>query len=148
MLKERVYHQPLVIFTTDNIDADKPIPVVILPPVRFIGDPTIQKRTGSKQESWYPEISVAVITTAAVPVEDDLDYIGKKNRNGVIHMEFYGEASWVNLLGEVWKNQGMDQWVDLITNPSSRYEVPKIYWLVSVFHGMKKNHGRRETDIN
>ena len=39
MVKEIVDHQPVVIFTKENIYADKPVVVVILPPVRFIGGP-------------------------------------------------------------------------------------------------------------
>ena len=40
MLKEGADHLPVVIFAEDNIYADKPVPVVNLPPVRFIGCPT------------------------------------------------------------------------------------------------------------
>ena len=37
MLKERAYHLPVVLFTKYNMDADKPVPVVNLPTVWFIG---------------------------------------------------------------------------------------------------------------
>ena len=37
----------MVIFTKENTDADKPVPVVIIPPARFIGGPKSQGRTGS-----------------------------------------------------------------------------------------------------
>ena len=47
MLKEVADHQSVVLFTKDNIDSDKPVLVVNLPPVRFIGDPIRQGRTGS-----------------------------------------------------------------------------------------------------
>ena len=62
-------HQPVVIFTKENMDEDKPFPVINIPPVRFIGGSTRQVRTGSIQVSWVPEISVAVIITVGVSVE-------------------------------------------------------------------------------
>ena len=129
------------------MDADKPVPVVILPPVRFIGGPTRQGRTGSIHVSSDPEISVAVITTVGIPVEEALADIGMKTRNVVIHMECDVEASWVKLLGEVWTNQSVEQWVDWLTNPSSGEEVPNTNWLIAVFPGTKKNNGRPEPII-
>ena len=54
MVKEIGGQHPVVLFTKDNTDADKPVPVVILSPVRFIGGPTRQKRTGIIQGAWYP----------------------------------------------------------------------------------------------
>ena len=68
MVKEVVYHQPLVLFTKENMGVDKPVPVVNIPPMRFIGNPTRQGRTGSIQVTQDPEISVAVITMVGVPV--------------------------------------------------------------------------------
>ena len=68
------------------MDADKPVPVVNLPPVKFIGINTNQGITGNIQGDWYPEISVAVITTVGIPVEEDLAYIGMKSRNVVISL--------------------------------------------------------------
>ena len=44
MVKEGADHHPVVIFTKDNMDVDKPVPVVNLPPVRFIGGPSKQER--------------------------------------------------------------------------------------------------------
>ena len=41
MVKERADHQPVVLFTNENMGADKTVPVVIIPPVRFIGGPTM-----------------------------------------------------------------------------------------------------------
>ena len=55
MVKERTDHQIVVIFTKDNMGTDKPVTVVIIPPVRFIGGPQIQGRTESIQVSWDPE---------------------------------------------------------------------------------------------
>ena len=78
--------------------ADKPVPVVILPPVRFICGPTRQGRIGSIQGSWDPEISLAVIITLGIPAEEDLADIGTKTRNVVIHMDCDGDASWIKLL--------------------------------------------------
>ena len=45
MVYEGADHQPVVIFTKYNMDADKPVPVVNIPPVMFIGAPTRQGRT-------------------------------------------------------------------------------------------------------
>ena len=42
--KEGAYHLPVVLLTKCRVDADKPIPVVNLPPVRFIVGPTSQGR--------------------------------------------------------------------------------------------------------
>ena len=68
MVKERAYYLPVVLFSKENIDADKPIPEVNLPPVSFIGAPTRHRRIGIIQVSWDLEISVAVIITLGVPV--------------------------------------------------------------------------------
>ena len=59
MVKERADYQPVVLFTRENMDANKP-------PVRFIGGPKRQKITGSMQGAWDPERPVAVITTLGV----------------------------------------------------------------------------------
>ena len=83
----------MIISTKDNMDAYKPVPVVIIPLVRFIGGPTSQGRTRSIQGSGDPEISIALITTVGIPVEDDFDDIGTKTINLVIHMECDGVAS-------------------------------------------------------
>ena len=42
MVKEGLDHLPVVLFTKDNMYAYKPVPMVNLPPVRFIGGPTKQ----------------------------------------------------------------------------------------------------------
>ena len=81
------------------MDVDKPVPVVIIPPVRFIYCPTRQKRTGTIQGACDPEILVYVITTMGVPVEETLAGIGTKIINLAIRMECDSEASWVTLLG-------------------------------------------------
>ena len=107
----------MVLFTKYNIDTYKPVPVVNIPPMRFIGGLTRQGRTVSIHGAWEPEISVAVITTVGVPVEEALDDIGMKSINVVINMECDGEAYWVKSLGELWTNQSVDQWVVWITNP-------------------------------
>ena len=80
----------MVLFKKDHIDSDIPGPVVILPPVRFIGAPRRQGRTGIIQGSWDPEISLSVITTVWIPVEEALVDIGMKTKNLVIHMECDG----------------------------------------------------------
>ena len=76
----------MIIFTKYSMDADKPVTVINLPPVKFIGISTNQGRAVNNQEAWYPEISVAVITTVGVPVEEDLADIGMKSRNVVISL--------------------------------------------------------------
>ena len=40
MLKEIAYHLTVVLFAKNNIDADKPVPVVNISPVIFIGGTT------------------------------------------------------------------------------------------------------------
>ena len=40
MVKEGAERLPVVLFTEESIDADKTVPVVNLPPMRFIGGPT------------------------------------------------------------------------------------------------------------
>ena len=61
MMKERADHQPVLQFTKEKMEADKPVPVVNLPPVGFIGAPPRQGITGSIQGYWDPEILIAVI---------------------------------------------------------------------------------------
>ena len=52
------------------MDADKPVPVVYLPRVRFIGGPSNQGRTVNIQGACYPDISVAVVKSMGVHVEE------------------------------------------------------------------------------
>ena len=73
--------------------ANKPVPVVNLPPVSFIRGPTRQGIKGNINGSWYPEISVAVTTMLGVPVEEALGIIEMNSRNVVIHMNCNGEIS-------------------------------------------------------
>ena len=73
--------------------ANKPVPVVIIPPVRLIGVPKNHGRIGSMQGSWDPEILVSVINTLGIPVEEDLSGIGMEIINVVIHMECDSDAS-------------------------------------------------------
>ena len=84
----------MVIFTKENMGADKPVPLVILPPVRCMGGTIRNGIIGSKQVSWDPEISVYMITTVGIPLEEALVDIGMKSRYVVIHMECDGEAYW------------------------------------------------------
>ena len=147
MVKEIADHLPVVLSTRENIYGDKPIPATNIPPVRFIGFPTRQGIIGIIQGAWHPEISVSVITTVGVPVEEALNDIGMKARNVVIHMECDGEELWVKLLGEVCPTQGVDQWVDWLTSPSSVEEVPNTNWLIAVLPGTKKNDGSLDSGI-
>ena len=41
----------MVLFEKYNMDVDKPVPVIIIPPARFIGVPTRLVRTGIIQGS-------------------------------------------------------------------------------------------------
>ena len=75
------------IFTKENMDADKPVPVVNIPPVRFIGGPSKHGKTGNIQGAWYPDISVAVVIVVGILVEEELLGIGMKSKREVIHLE-------------------------------------------------------------
>ena len=90
MVNKGADHQPVVIFTKYNMDADKPVTVVNLPPVMFKGSFTRQARNGIIQGSWDPERSVAVITMVGIPVDEVLHDIGTKSRNVVIHIDCDG----------------------------------------------------------
>ena len=73
------------------MDADKPIPVLNLPPVSFIVVITSHGISGSIQVAWDPERSLYVINKVGVPVEEALADIVMKVGNVVIHMDFDGE---------------------------------------------------------
>ena len=60
----------MVLFTKENTDADKPVPVVNLPPVRFIGGISKQGITGNIQGACDSDILIAVIADVDVPVEE------------------------------------------------------------------------------
>ena len=62
--------------------------MVNIPPVRFIGGPTNQLRTGNIQGDWDPDISVSVVTSVGVTVEEVLSDIGMNSRIALIHLEF------------------------------------------------------------
>ena len=74
------------------MDTNKSVPVVNIPPVRFICGPIRQRRKSSTQGDWGPEILVSVITTVGIPLEEDFAGIVMKSRNVVIHMDFDDEA--------------------------------------------------------
>ena len=67
--------------------ADKPVPVVNLPPMMFIGTPSKQVRTGNIKGTWDTDRSVEVVTAVGVPVEEALSDIGMNARRAVIHLE-------------------------------------------------------------
>ena len=129
----------MVIFTKEIMEADKPVPVANIPPMRFIGGPTNYIRTGSIQISWDLEISVAEIIKVGVPLEKDLVGNGMKSRNLVIHMECDGEASWVLSLKILCPTQSLDQWVGWITYPPLVEEILNIDCLILVFPDTNKN---------
>ena len=68
MVKEGSYHQPVVIFTKESMDADEPVTVVNIPPVRYIRGPSKQGITGNMQGALDPDRSVAVVTSIGIPV--------------------------------------------------------------------------------
>ena len=99
MVKEGVDHRPVVIFAKENMDSYKPVTVVNISHVRFIGGPTSQVIIGNKQVVWDPEISVAVITTVGVPVEEAFSGIGMNSRKVVFRMECNVKSSWLRSIG-------------------------------------------------
>ena len=80
------------------MDADKPVPVVNLPPVIFIGGPSKKVITGKIQGAWDTDRSVAVVTAVGVPVEGALADIGMNSRRVVIHLECDCEENLLKLL--------------------------------------------------
>ena len=99
LVKEGEDHLSELIFTKDSMDADKPVPVVKNPPVRFIVIPTNQGITGNIAGYWHPEIFVAVITMVDVPVEEALDDILMNSIKVVIHLECDEKLSWMRSQG-------------------------------------------------
>ena len=69
------------------MEEDKPVPVVNLPTVRFIGGPSKQGISGNIQGVWYIDRSVAVVTALGVLVEEFLADIIINSRRAVIHLE-------------------------------------------------------------
>ena len=86
MVKEGADQFSVVLFTKDNMEADKPVPVVNISAVRFIGDPSKKGRTGNIQGAWVPDWSLAVVAAVGVPVEEKLSDIGMNARRAVIHL--------------------------------------------------------------
>ena len=72
MVKEVSDHQPVVIFTKEGTDADKPVTVVNIPPVRYIYGPSKQGITGNIQGALDPDRSVAMVTAVGVRVAEAL----------------------------------------------------------------------------
>ena len=54
MAEEGACHLPVVLFTKENMDADKPVLVINLPHVRFIGVPKRQGIIDRIQGDWAP----------------------------------------------------------------------------------------------
>ena len=79
-------HLPVVIFKY-NMDADKPVPMVNIPPVRFIYGPTKQEIIGDIQGDWDTVRLLAVVTDVDVLVEEELSDIVMNSRRYVIHLE-------------------------------------------------------------
>ena len=68
MVQEGANHLSAVLFTKENMDTDKPVPVVNLTNVKFIGAPPKQGRKGNIQGEWDPYILVAVIMAVGAPM--------------------------------------------------------------------------------
>ena len=85
----------MAIFKIYNIDVDKPVPVVNLPPVRFIGGPTKQGITGNIRGDLYPYISVVVVADMCLLVKEALSDIGMDSCIVMIHLEFDCEEEWI-----------------------------------------------------
>ena len=80
------------------MEAYKPIPVVNLPPVRFIVLPSKQVITGNIQGLWDLDRSVAVVTAVGVPVEESLADVGMNYRRAEILLECDCEEDSLNSL--------------------------------------------------
>ena len=98
--------------------ADKPVPVLNLPPLRFIRDPSKKGITDNIYGAWDLDISVAVVTTLGVPVGEALSDIIINFKRAVIHLECDCEKDWLKSLEEGWRNQSADQWVEWLTRPA------------------------------
>ena len=59
-------HQTVLIFIKESLDSDKPILVVILPPLKFAGGTSNQGIKGNMHGALYPDISVAVVIAVGV----------------------------------------------------------------------------------
>ena len=89
----------MVLFTKESMDADKPVPLVNLSPVSFIGSPTNQEIKDNIQGYWDPETLVAFIATVGVPIEKALPYIIINFRRVVMHLERDCEEAWIKSVG-------------------------------------------------
>ena len=98
MVKEVEDHQPVVIFTKENTDTYKPVPVVNIPSVRFIGGPSKQGSIENVQGYWDLDRSAEVITAVDVPVDWVLSDIGMNSRRAVVRLECDGDEEWINSL--------------------------------------------------
>ena len=126
---------------------DNPVPVLNIPPVRFICGTTSQLITVGIKGYWDPEISVAVITMVVVPEEEALVNIGMNSEKVVIDMECGVKVYWVRFLGEVCPTQILYQCVYWLTSPPSVEEVSNIDCPVAVFLSAKKKCGSKDPDI-
>ena len=54
------------------LDADKPISVGNIPPLKFAGGTTKQEITGNIQGAWDTDILVSLVTTMGISVEEEL----------------------------------------------------------------------------
>ena len=86
MVKEGADQHPVVLFTKENMGSDKPVTVVNIPNVRFIGGPSKQGRTGKNKGTWNPDRSVAVVSVMYVLVGEALLGFGMNSRRSVIHL--------------------------------------------------------------
>ena len=81
-----MYHQTMLLFTKDIVNAYKLISVRNIPPLRFVVVPKKQVIVGIIQRAWNSEICVAVVVDVGVPVEGVFLDIRINSRRLVIHL--------------------------------------------------------------
>ena len=99
LVNEVSNHLTVDLFSKESLDADKPILVVNLPSLKFTRGTIKKVRTYNMCGGWYPDISVSVVVSVGVPVEEALLEIGMNSRRAVINLEFYCEKYFINSLG-------------------------------------------------
>ena len=72
-----------------KMDIEKPITVVNIPSLGFVGDPKNQGRTCIMNVFWEPQLMVVVVIIVGIPVEEALVDIFMNSRNLVVNLELY-----------------------------------------------------------
>ena len=113
-------HPPVVIIIEVIMDTEKHIPVGTQIPFIFLGGPTNQGIIGIIQGSWYPEVSVSVITVMGVTVKYPLRDIGMIGRKKAVNLEFYCDAYWIRSFRYLHPIHIVDQWVLCLTRSDTK----------------------------